>query len=122
MKTVDEVINFLEGKQANGEWLGISDAVYYLKEYQNIFLAEKMSDPNLPLTWEDLCKLDMIGSPVWNGHTHRWMLIIDSANDGTWIDLVNHAGGKEHWIEHDLRKNPLYRNEKKMLKISKSEL
>ena len=75
-------------------------------KYTKMILDNNRNDP---LTWEDLCKLDMIGSPVWNGNTRRWMLIIDSANDGTWIDLVNHAGGKERWIEHDLRKAPLYR-------------
>lgn len=95
------------------------DALHYLKEYQRYqntpsrMVHMAMCDENNPLTWEDLCKLNMIGSPVWNSNTRRWMLIIDSANDGTWIDLVNHAGGKEHWIEHDLCKNPLYRKERK---------
>ena len=68
-------------------------------------------EPEEPLTWDELCRLEMIGEPVWNSRTTRWMLIIDSANDGTWVDLINHAGGKEHWTEHDLRKNPLYRKE-----------
>ena len=68
-----------------------------------------MTLKNDPLTWDDLCRLEMIGEPVWNSATRRWMLLIDSANDNTWIDLVNHAGGVEHWIEHDLRKAPLYR-------------
>ena len=65
-----------------------------------------------PLTWSDLCKLEMIGEPVWNSATRRWMLLIDSANDNTWIDLVNHAGGHEKWIEHDTIKRPLYRMKK----------
>lgn len=73
-------------------------------------------DPRLdlthPLTWEDLCRLEMIGEPVWNSNTLRWMLLIDSASDGTWIELVNHAGGRERWIEHDLRLAPLYRKPK----------
>ena len=70
-------------------------------------------DPRLdlahPLTWSDLCKLEMIGEPVWNSNTLRWMLIIDNASDGTWIELINHAGGHEKWIEHDAKKFPLYR-------------
>ena len=65
-----------------------------------------------PLTWDDLCRLEMIGEPVWNSNSQRWMLIIDSASDNTWIDLVNHAGGKERWIGHDARKFPLYRMKK----------
>lgn len=75
--------------------------------------GEKMAIDEQALTWDELCKLHMIGEPVWNSHTRRWMLIIDSASDGTWVDLVNHAGGKEHWMWYDLRKNPLYRKEKK---------
>lgn len=69
-----------------------------------------------PLSWDDVCRLEMIGKPVWNSNTLNWMLIIDSANDGTWIDLINHAGGHEKWIEHDLRRNPLYRYEMDILK------
>jgi len=67
---------------------------------------------NDPLTWDELCRIDMIGEPIWNEGTRRWMLLIDSANDGSWIDLVNHAGGKERWIGHDARKFPLYRMRK----------
>jgi len=91
------------------------DALHYLLDYrreQQIFaydIAKRIMDMrNDPLTWEELCRVDMIGEPVWNSGTRRWMLLIDSANDNTWIDLVNHAGGLEHWIEHDLRKAPLF--------------
>lgn len=147
MKTLDEVIDYCEGKQNCGEWVGIADALHYLKAFRdakdtleaekdryseavrNCEQAEnkfrKMEDElndirrehieqmkNDPLTWDDLCRLEMIGEPVWNSNTLRWMLIIDNASDGTWIDLVNHAGGHEKWIEHDLRKNPLYRKER----------
>ena len=72
---------------------------------------------NPPLTWDELCMLDAIGEPVWNGSSRRWMLIIDSAADGTWIELINHAGGKERWIQHDLLKAKLYR--KPMVKSEK---
>ena len=92
------------------------DALIYLKMYKELAgdseaFAEWKENP--PLTWDKLCELHMIGEPVWNSHTRMWMLIIDSASDGTWVDLVNHAGGKEHWMWYDLRKNPLYRKEKK---------
>lgn len=90
----------------------LEDALQYLKWYKELAdnseaFAEWKENP--PLTWDELCRIDMIGEPVWNSATRRWMLLIDSANDNTWIDLVNHAGGVEHWIEHDLRKAPLYR-------------
>ena len=35
MKTIDEVIDYCEGKQTCGEWVGIADALYYLEEYQD---------------------------------------------------------------------------------------
>lgn len=116
MYSLDQVIYFLEQRQQTEDW-NIRDAeIAYLKGYREVLLeyAQMKLDAvtNEPLTWEDLCKLDMIGSPVWNGSTCRWMLLIDSANDGTWIEMINHAGGHEKWIEHDLRKNPLYRKER----------
>lgn len=136
MKTLDEVIKAMEmcttcpeddemcpgcpyaDEQGNPQCVGQDkdDALQYLKWYKELAddseaFAEWKENP--PLTWDDLCKLHMIGEPVWNSHTRMWMLIIDSASDGTWVDLVNHAGGKEHWMWYDLRKNPLYRKEKK---------
>ena len=53
---------------------------------------EEMNTDKQALTWDELCKLHMIGEPVWNSHTLRWMLLIDSAWDGTWIELINNAG------------------------------
>lgn len=136
MKTIDEVIKALEmcttcpeddemcpgcpyaDEQGNPQCVGQDkdDALHYLKMYKELAgdseaFAEWKENP--PLTWDKLCELHMIGEPVWNSHTRMWMLIIDSASDGTWVDLVNHAGGKEHWMWYDLRKNPLYRKEKK---------
>ena len=61
-----------------------------------------------PLLWEDLCRIEMIGEPVWNSNTKRWMLLIDSGSGNDWILLVNHAGGQEQWLEHDVKKAPLY--------------
>lgn len=63
---------------------------------------------DVPLSWDDLCRVGMIGEPVWNGKTKRWMLLIDSAADNSWITLVNHAGGQEMWIELDVKRCPLY--------------
>lgn len=70
------------------------------------------ADPRLertPVSWDDLCRMEMIGEPVFNSNTRRWMLLIDSASDGSWIQLVNHAGGQEQWIQHDAQRFPLYR-------------
>ena len=64
---------------------------------------------NLPVSWDTLTSVDRIGEPVFNSNTRRWMLVIDSANDRTWVELINHAGGHEKWIEHDLLKYPLNR-------------
>lgn len=61
-----------------------------------------------PLDWDDLCRIEMIGEPVWNGKTRRWMLLIDSGSGNDWILLVNHEGGQEQWLEHDVKKTPLY--------------
>ena len=129
MKTLslEETIQWMEkcifeGADWNEDfWSNYTDALNYLKEYRNnlpqyeslkIFWAERMCDLNLPLKWDELCRIDMIGEPVWNGGTRRWMLLIDSGSDNTWIELVNNAGGREHWIEHDLRLAPLYRKPK----------
>ena len=74
----------------------------------------EMGDPRLdtshPLTMEDLCRLDMIGQPVWNSNTLKWMLLIDSALDSrSWVDLINDSGKTVRMEPHDVRKFPLYR-------------
>lgn len=69
-------------------------------------------DPRIdtkPLTWEQLTLVKMIGQPVWNSNTREWMLVIDSDGLNYWVELVNHAGGHEKWVEHDLQAKPLYR-------------
>ena len=76
------------------------------------------ADPRLdtahPIPWEDLVKLEMIGQPVWNSNSRRWMLVIDSGSFRDWIVLLNDAGGQEKWIEHDVQARPLYRMRKEM--------
>ena len=78
------------------------------------------ADPRLDnshwISWDDLTKLDMIGQPVFNSNTRKWMLVIDSAGPYThdWIVLLNDAGGQERWNEHDVQKFPLYRMRKEM--------
>ena len=69
-------------------------------------------DPRLDntlLSWDDITRLEMIGEPLYNSNTRKWMLMIDIAGDRAWIELINDAGGHEKWIEHDLQKFPLYR-------------
>ena len=70
-----------------------------------------MGDPRVetkPLSWDVLTRVDMIGEPVFNSNSRHWMLLLDIASDRTWIELINHAGGHEKWIEHDAQKYPLY--------------
>ena len=70
-------------------------------------------DPRLeskPLTWDDLCKLEMVGQPVWNSNTRQWMLLIDSSLDGrSWIDLIDNCGKTFRWMQIDAEMYPLYR-------------
>lgn len=66
MKTLDEVINYCEGKQTCGEWVGIADALQYLKWYKELAdnseaFAEWCENP--PLTWDELNQME--GKPVW---------------------------------------------------------
>ena len=70
-------------------------------------------DTSSPLSWDALTRVEMIGQPVWNSNTRKWMLLLDVASDRTWITLVNTAGGQEQWIEHDSQKYPLYRTKTK---------
>lgn len=118
--TLEETIQWMErcifeGADLNEDfWNNYTDALHYLETWKLIVESERKAHKadvpaNPPLTWDELCRIDMIGEPVWNLATRRWMLLIDSANDNTLIELVNHAGGREHWIEHDLRLAPLYR-------------
>ena len=80
---------------------------------QNTGCLIAKGDPRLntsnAISWEELTKVGMIGEPVWNSNSRRWMLLIDSSNDRTWIELINDAGGHEKWIEHDAQAKPLYR-------------
>lgn len=77
------------------------------------------ADPRLdtahPIPWEDLVKLEMLGQPVFNSNTRKWMLLIDSAGPYThdWIVLLNDAGAQEKWTKHDAQKYPLYRMRQK---------
>lgn len=73
------------------------------------------ADPRLDtshwISWDDLTKVEMIGEPVFNSNTRKWMLVLDSAGPYThdWIVLLNDAGGQEKWIENDVKARPLYR-------------
>ena len=101
--------------------IDVADGEYYqvLETYEEIkqLITETgclihKADPRLektPISWEDLCRLEMIGEPLWNSNTRRWMLLIDSASDNSWIELITHSGSHEKWIEHDAQRFPLYR-------------
>lgn len=72
--------------------------------------ADPRLDGTIPLTMEDLCKLEMIGEPVWNSNTREWMLVIDSALDNrSWVDLIDASGKPIRYDPHDVQKFPLYR-------------
>ena len=73
-----------------------------------------LEEQNPLLTWEDLCRVDMVGKPVWNADRREWMLIIDNALDGSsWVYLVDNCGKQIRLEPHDLKKYQLYRREKK---------
>ena len=76
MKTLDEVIDYCEGKQTCGEWVGIADALHYLKEYRDLKSTmdwhEEMEEirrslTNDLLTWDELKQME--GKPVWIEYT-----------------------------------------------------
>ena len=72
--------------------------------------ADPRLDTSHPLTMEDLCRLEMIGEPVWNSNSRRWMLLIDNALDNrSWVDLINDSGKTVRFGPHDVQKFPLYR-------------
>ena len=107
MKTLDEVIDYCEGKQTCGEWVGIADALHYLREYRDskATIADAMERytraalwhmdeanklaaqsfvleyDNPPLTWDELKAME--GKPVWVEQRYQKMW---GLNDGTYLD------------------------------------
>ncbi len=73
--------------------------------------ADPRLDISKPLSMDDLCKLEMVGEPVWNSNTRKWMLVIDSALGDVkgWVDLVDTAGKVVRYEPIDVQKYPLYR-------------
>ena len=71
--------------------------------------ADPRLDGTIPLTMDDLCKLEMIGEPVWNSNTRNWMLVIDSDTMHKTVDLVDNCGKIVRFDPHDVSKFPLYR-------------
>jgi len=67
-------------------------------------------DMSIPLSMDELVKPGMIGEPVFNSNTRKWMLVADSALDNSsWVDLVDHAGKIVRFGPHEVVKYPLYR-------------
>ena len=68
-------------------------------------------DVSKPLTMDELCRLEMVGEPVWNSNTRQWMMIIDSAlgDVHSWVDFVDRSGGQVRFAPIDVQKFPLYR-------------
>ena len=106
MKTLDEVIDYCEGKQTCGEWVGIADALHYLREYRSdmklwesdrkgfeawIEQYKEARDKhqqavidmakNPPLSWDELKAME--GKPVWveiNGYNGYWTIVHMNSN------------------------------------------
>ncbi len=94
MKTLDEVIDYCEGKQTCGEWIGIADVLHYMKEYKRVQnKIEKIALGNIEdtldkidnpaLTWDELKQ--MKGKPVWVEPCREWMLITLIDNGSIWL-------------------------------------
>ena len=66
-------------------------------------------DTTVPLSWDDLMRLDMIGQPVWNSNTRRWMLVVDNDVMHGTVDFVDDCGKAVRFEPHDVQKFPLYR-------------
>jgi hypothetical protein len=72
--------------------------------------ADPRLDDRMPLGMEDLCRLEMVGQPVWNSNAREWMLVIDSALDNrSWVDLIDASGKPIRYGPHEVVKFPLYR-------------
>ena len=71
--------------------------------------ADPRLDVSRPVEWDELTRTMMIGQPVWNSNSRRWMLLIDvnSMRDG--ITLLDDCGGQHQWTEHEAKAMPLYR-------------
>ena len=85
--------------------------------------ADPRIDTSVPLTIEDLCKLDMVGEPIWNSNTLQWMLVIDSSlgDVNAWVDLCDHCGQILRFGPHEVTCFPLYRMRKNYDKIQRKE-
>ena len=85
MNTLNEVIFYLENSQRRqtNDWNLSDAALFYLKEYRWLqekcadLLAEKFSDQNTPLTWDELKSME--GKPVWveadGGKYKNWFIV-----------------------------------------------
>lgn len=86
MRTIDEVIFFLEAKQKTEYWNIRDDAIQHLREFKELIkmwndkLDKEQENP--PLTWEQLKRME--GKPVWiaNNGTYCWEIIQGVYDDG----------------------------------------
>ena len=89
MRTLDEVIDYCEGKQTCGEWVGITDALHYLKELRNI--------TDIPMEYFKNGETLQISCPKC--HT-EFVILPESNNALTWGELKQ-MEGKPIWVETD---------------------
>ena len=82
MKTIDEVISFLEDRQKTEDWNVRDDAIQHLREFKELIkmwndkLDKEQENP--PLTWEQLKQME--GKPVWvemDGYKPNWGIVMN---------------------------------------------
>ena len=81
MKTIDEVISFLEDRQKTEDWNVRDDAIQHLREFKELIkmwndkLDKEQENP--PLTWEQLKQME--GKPVFvevnDGEFKKWFIV-----------------------------------------------
>ena len=101
MKTLDEVIDYCEGKQTCGEWIGIADALYYLKafrEAKDALFADQKRTIEAYCQWKDAKeKLEAQTSRTMWVDNHFQFEISDNP-PLTW-DELKQMKGEPVWIQ-----------------------
>lgn len=95
---------------SNDDWMVSEtyDEIKALIHDAGCIIAKK--DPRLddsPLTMDDL--KGMIGEPVWNSNSRKWMLVTDCDYNGSGCAVFEGLGQFETFYPDTLMKFPLYR-------------
>lgn len=105
MRTIDEVIFFLEDRQKTEDWNVRDDAIQYLREFKELIKMwnDKLDreQENDPLTWDELKQME--GKPVWveyDGYKPMWDIvdkIIDKRTIETYKCMLHEEGVGIYW-------------------------